>query len=123
MKKKVLVIDDEVHIVKIIQYKLKLDGYEVLCALSGEEGLKIAYKDTPDIILLDIMMPTMNGYEVLDQLKKNENTKNIPVIMVTAKNQEADMLKAELLGIVEYITKPFSPQAVLETVKKFIGSP
>ena len=120
MGKKILIIDDELHIIKIIMFKLKAGGYDVLYALNGADGIDIAKEKTPDIILLDIMMPVMNGYEVFEILKEDERTKDIPVVMVTAKIQESDKLKAEKLGIEEYIFKPFSPQAVLDTVKRII---
>ncbi len=123
MSKKVLVVDDEIHIIKIIQFKLKSCGYEVVYAQNGEEGLEVAKKELPDIILLDIMMPVMNGYVMLEALKKYENTRDIPVVMVTAKTQRVDTMKAEKLGIAEYIFKPFSPDKVLHVVQKIIGSP
>lgn len=121
MAKKVLIIDDEIHIIKIIQYKLNSAGLEVVFAQNGPEGIKIANEELPNIILLDIMMPAMNGYEVLEHLKENEKTKNIPVVMITAKTQEGDKQKAEKIGVTAYIFKPFSPQAVLEVVENILG--
>ena len=114
--KKVLIVDDEHLIIKIIQFKLESSGFEVISAFDGVNGLQMAIKESPDIILLDIMMPGMNGYTVLDILKKDERTKNIPVIMVTARSQEVDKEKAESLGASAYIPKPFSPQHLVETI-------
>ncbi len=118
MGKKVLIIDDEIHITKIIKYILASEGYEVIQALDGEEGLQSAIKELPDLVLLDVMMPKLDGFKVLELLKENKGTKDIPVVMVTVKTQQDDTLKAERLGASDYIYKPFSPKKVLEIVKK-----
>ena len=120
MAKKVLIVDDEMHVVKIIQFKLKAEGFDVLYALNGHDALDIAETEKPDVILLDVMMPVMDGFKVYELLKAKESTNNIPVIMVTAKTQEGDKMRAEKLGIEEYIFKPFSPQSVVDAINRVL---
>jgi two-component system alkaline phosphatase synthesis response regulator PhoP len=120
MGKKVLIVDDELHVVKIIQFKLKKEGFDVFYALNGEDAVTIAKKEIPDLILLDVMLPVMDGYKVFETLKEDEKTKLIPVVMISAKNQENDKVRAEKLGVVEYIFKPFSLQTVIDIVKRTI---
>ncbi len=120
-KKKVLIIDDDFQIIKIIKYKLLLEGYEVFSALNGVEGLKLAFTELPALIFMDIMMPEMNGYEVLRLLKSDKRTKTIPVVMVTARTQDSDKEKAERIGIVDYVHKPFSPQTLVNVLKRILG--
>ena len=119
--KKILVVDDEMHIIRIVKYKLESAGFEVLTALSGADALKIAKEASPELIFLDIMMPGINGYEVCAQLKKDPATKDIIVIMLTAKGQEADKIKGLEVGVDEYITKPFSPQDILDRARDLLG--
>ncbi|MFC1855368.1 response regulator transcription factor [Thermodesulfobacteriota bacterium] len=120
MAKKVLIVDDEMHVIKIMQFKLKKEGFDVISAQNGNDAIEIAKKELPDIILLDIMMPDINGYMVLEALKAEDSTKDIPVIMVTAKTQESNKIKAEKLGIADYIFKPFSLQHVVESIQRII---
>jgi CheY-like chemotaxis protein len=117
---KVLIVDDEMHVIKIMQFKLKNEGYKVLSALNGQDAIEIAKEEIPDVILLDIMMPEMDGYKVYEILQEDDKTKDIPVIMVTAKTQEEDKLKAEKLGIEDYIFKPFSLQSVIDAIKRVL---
>jgi len=119
--KKILVVDDEMHIIRIVKYKLESAGYEVLTALSGEDALRVAKEQKPELIFLDIMMPGINGYEVCSQLKENPDTRDIIVIMLTAKGQESDKIKGLEVGVDEYITKPFSPQDLLDRARDLIG--
>lgn len=118
---KILVVDDDIHVVQILDYKLKKAGYQVRGATSGRQALEICRQELPDIILLDIMMPEMNGWEVLSSLKADKATKDIPVFMLTAKAQRADLTKALSLGVDNYIIKPFAPQRVLELVDQCLG--
>src|SRR5512143_379348 len=97
--KKILVVDDEMHILRIVKYKLESAGYEVLTALDGAEALTIAREDGPSLIFLDIMMPGMSGYEVCKELKDDPKTKDIIIIMLTAKGQEADKIKGLEVGV------------------------
>ncbi|MHB8174806.1 MAG: response regulator [Nitrospirota bacterium] len=121
MSKKILVVDDEMHILRIVKYKLESAGYEVLTALNGIDALKIVREEKPVLIFLDIMMPGMNGYEVCSQLKNDPDTKDIIIVMLTAKGQESDKIKGLEVGVDEYITKPFSPQDLLDRTKDLLG--
>ena len=120
-KGKVLIVDDEIHVVQILDYKLKKAGYQVLGASSGPQALEMCKQEPPDIILLDIMMPEMDGWEVLAKLKADDATKNIPVFMLTAKAQRADLMKGLSRGVDHYIIKPFVPQRVLELIDQRLG--
>ncbi len=121
MSKKILAVDDEMHILRIVKYKLESAGYEVLTALNGVDALRIVREEKPALIFLDVMMPGMNGYEVCSELKNDPNTKDIIVIMLTAKGQESDKIKGLEVGVDEYITKPFSPQDLLDRTKDLLG--
>lgn len=118
-KPKILIVDDATENIDSLYSLLKSD-YRVSAAKSGNTGLKLAAKNRPDVILLDIMMPDINGYEVCRILKETEETKNIPVIFVTAKTQAMDEARAFTLGAVDYITKPFVPVVVKARVKTHI---
>ena len=113
---KILVVDDEVHILKIIDYKLRTAGYTVIAATDGLEGLEKARVERPDLILLDVMMPRMDGFQALEALKRDPSTKAIPVFMLTVKGKEMDRLRGLQMGIAAYITKPFSPNALLARI-------
>jgi CheY-like chemotaxis protein len=102
----ILVVDDEAVFLSIIQTRLKWSKFNVLTALDGREGLKVAASEKPDLILLDNVMPVMNGLEMLAQLRENPELKDIPVIMVTAICEHRDIAAANSFGIVDYITKP-----------------
>ena len=100
--------DDDPLSIKLLNFRLKSVGHEVIFAVNGGEALEVATKEKPDLILLDIMMPVMNGLQVLRKLKSQEETKNIPVIMLTAKMQEKDIVVGLEGGAADYVTKPFS---------------
>ncbi|HCY86385.1 MAG TPA: diguanylate cyclase response regulator [Desulfobacteraceae bacterium] len=119
-KSKILIVDDATENIDILYSLLKTD-YRVSAAKSGVAGLKMAIQHQPDVILLDIMMPEMDGYEVCRIIKETEETKNIPVIFVTAKTQAMDEARAFSLGAVDYITKPFVPIVVKARVKTHIA--
>lgn len=112
--KKVLVVDDEKPIVDILKFNLIKSGYEVLCAYDGEEGLKLALEENVDLILLDVMLPKMEGFEVL---KKVREKKNVPILMLTAREEEVDKILGLEWGADDYITKPFSMRELLARVK------
>lgn len=118
MAKKILVVDDEPHTVKMVESRLKANGFDVITAGSGREGLKKAQEEAPDLILLDILMPEMDGHETLSRLKESAETKNIPVIMFTSKGQVEDVERSSYAGAVDYIIKPFDPIAMLDKIKK-----
>ncbi len=107
-KEKILVVEDEEDILELVRYNLAREGYEVICAESGEDALRKARTAPVDLMVLDLMLPGMNGIEVLKALKKNEKTRNFPVIILTAKGEEADIVAGLELGADDYITKPFS---------------
>jgi two-component system alkaline phosphatase synthesis response regulator PhoP len=118
MKQKILVVDDEKDIVDILKYNLlKEEDYDVMTALNGKEAIEIAEKEKPDLILLDIMMPEMNGFDVCRYLKTSHSTMNIPVIFLTAKDNEIDEIIGLELGADDYIIKPISPRKVIARVK------
>ena len=121
MAKKILVVDDEMHILRIVKYKLESAGYEVITALNGAGALRIAREQKPSLIFLDIMMPGINGYDVCSQLKNDLATKDIIIIMLTAKGQESDKIRGLEVGVDEYITKPFSPQDLLDRARYLLG--
>lgn len=106
-KQKILVVDDEIDNVILLDKRLKALGYEVICAYDGDEAIEKVEKENPDLILLDIMMPKKDGFEVLKILRENEKTKSIPVIMLTAKADVSDKVKGLETGAIDYVTKPF----------------
>ena len=116
-KQKILAVDDEEDILELLRFNLTKEGFAVVCAASGEEGLKTAHSQRPDLILLDLMLPGMDGLEVARRLKKEEATKDIPVIMVTAKGEEADIVTGLEVGAEDYITKPFSRKVLIARVR------
>ena len=116
-KEKILVVDDEEDILELVRYNLTREGYNVLCASTGEEGLNNAKSKLPDLIILDLMLPGIDGLDVARSLKNDNNTKNIPVIMLTAKGEEADIVTGLELGADDYISKPFSPRILTARVR------
>lgn len=114
MAEKILVVDDEQSIAKIIAYNLKKEGYDVITACDGEAGLELALNENPDLILLDIMMPKMDGYEVCRKIREKKNT---PIIMLTARADEIDKVNGLELGADDYVTKPFGNRELIARVK------
>ncbi len=114
---KVLVVDDEEYIQHILNFSFGAEGYDVVTAADGEEGIKKAKSEKPDIIVLDIMMPKMDGYEACRRLKTDPSTKNIPVILLTAKGREVDRKLGTQAGADDYVVKPFSPGRLIERVE------
>jgi DNA-binding response OmpR family regulator len=114
----VLVVEDEAHIRRVLEYNLKLDGFEVYLAEDGATGLKLAREKSPDVILLDWLMPEMNGLQVLKELKNNSNTEHIPIFMLTAKGMLSDVTQAIDMGADDYITKPFNPMQLGKTLRE-----
>jgi two-component system alkaline phosphatase synthesis response regulator PhoP len=120
--KKILAVDDEKHIVRLVQANLDRAGYEVVTAFDGKEALQKVAEENPDLIVLDVMMPYMDGFEVLQNLRRNPSTRDIPVIMLTAKAQDADVFKGWQSGVDCYLTKPFNPMELLSFVKRIFDS-
>ena len=121
MARKILTCDDEKHIVRLIQVNLERQGYEVITAFNGLECLEKVKEDRPDLIVLDVMMPEMTGFEVLEKLKKDPETENIPVIMLTARAQDSDVLRGWQSGVECYLTKPFNPMELIAFVKRIFS--
>jgi len=122
MPKKILAVDDEKHIVRLVEVNLQRAGYEVITAYDGREALEKIKSESPDLIVLDVMMPYMDGFEVLRTLKADETYKDIPVIMLTAKAQDADVFRGWQSGVDCYLTKPFNPMELLTFVKRIFDS-
>lgn len=120
--KKILIVDDEQDIVESLKFVLENCNYTCYCAYNGEDGLKLAREIIPDLIILDVMMPRINGFKISRLLKFDNKYKNIPILMVTARSQEEDKLIGEETGADEYITKPFDLDDVVKTVQKYLDS-
>lgn len=121
--KQILCIEDEPEMIDLIRLILGRRGFDVQGAGGGAEGLRMVRETHPDLVLLDLMMPDMDGWEVYQQMKADEATRNIPVIVVTAKAQNIDkVLGLHIAKVDDYIAKPFSPQELLNSVEKVIGS-
>lgn len=119
--KKVLVVDDEPYILRSLRMILEMEGYQVDTASDGLEALKKVSENKPHLILLDIMMPNMDGYEVAKRLKEDSVTSDIFILILTAKGQEKDKMRSASLGVDEHLTKPFSPNKLLARVKEILG--
>jgi len=117
MKDKILIVDDEKDIVRMLEYNLKKEGFRVLCAFDGESAVRLARHDHPDIIILDLMLPGIDGFEVCRQLKRDDATHAIPLVMLSAKVQESDKIVGLELGADDYVTKPFSPRELIARIK------
>ncbi len=119
-KTKILVVDDEPNIVQTLQDRLEMNEYIVVTASNGKEGLNVALKESPDIILLDVIMPIMDGHEMLEALRRHPDGKDIAVIMLTARNQTNDIARANVCGIEDYIVKPFDLSKLLEKIESIV---
>lgn len=117
MKEKILIVEDEKDIIKMLDYNLKKEGFKTLSAHDGEDALDLVNKEHPDLIILDLMLPVMDGLEVCKILKNNTKTTSIPIIMLTAKSQESDKIIGLELGADDYVTKPFSPRELIARIK------
>ena len=120
MPKKILVVDDTRLILNLTTMSLVKAGFEVVTAANGQEALERVRTEHPDLIILDIMMPIMDGFEACRRLKEDKDTCAIPVIFLTAKGQEADRSKGLDVGAVDFITKPFSPRRLVEKVSQYL---
>jgi two-component system alkaline phosphatase synthesis response regulator PhoP len=115
--KKVLVVDDEIHIVHVVTIKLRNNGYEVISAENGADALDVARKEQPDVIISDFQMPVMTGLELVEKLRQVEETRNIPVILLTARSFDVTPEQQQRLYIVQCLSKPFSPRELLGCVE------
>lgn len=120
MATKILIVEDEKDIVKMIEYNLQKEGFRVVSALDGQQGLARARRENPDLIVLDLMLPEIDGLTVCRELKKEPKTAGIPVIMLTAKAQEADKIVGLELGADDYLTKPFSVRELIARIKAIL---
>ncbi len=120
-KGKILVVDDEVNITQILEFSIGAEGYEVISAQNGEEAIDKARREQPDLIILDIMMPIIDGYEACRILKSNPLTKNIPVVLLTAKGRDIDKRLGYEVGATDYIIKPFSPNKLIDRIHELLS--
>lgn len=118
---KVLVVDDEVYILHILDFSLGAEGYEVITAADGQQAIEKARTEKPDLIVMDIMMPRLDGYETTRRLKELPETREIPILLLTAKGRETDRQKGFDAGASDYITKPFSPNKLIGRVQDILG--
>lgn len=121
MKKKVLIVDDDPSIVEVLKIRLKASGFDPISAANGKEGLKKASEEHPELIILDVIMPEMNGFETCQNLKKDPKTRDIPVIMLTSLSKEKDLDKGLEKGADCFITKPFNSEDLMFEIKTAIG--
>jgi DNA-binding response OmpR family regulator len=119
-RKRILVVDDEIYIVHILEFSLTMEGYTVLTASNGEEALKVIEQERPDLVVLDIMMPKLDGYEVCRQLRQDDRFSNLPVILLSAKGRPVDREAGLQAGADDYIAKPFSPRKLLEKIRELL---
>ncbi len=117
-----LVVDDDRLLLRLIELNLTKTGMKTLLADNGMDALRMASAEKPDVILLDIMMPSMDGYEVMRRLKADENTRDIPIVMLTAKSSQSDIRRCEEMGAVAYITKPFNLEDLRGTVNRIVNA-
>lgn len=116
-KEKILVVDDEEDILELVKYNLEREGFQITCAESGEKAVEGTRQEPPNLIVLDLMLPGIDGLEVARRLKQRQKTAGIPIVMLTAKGEEADIVTGLELGADDYITKPFSPRVLIARIK------
>lgn len=120
-QKKILVVDDEIAMTKVVEIRLRAAGYDVILAHDGQEGLEKAKSENPDLMILDLMLPKMDGFKVCGLLKSDARYKKIPIIIYTARVQDSDQQLGKEVGADAYITKPFDPQVLLGKVKELLA--
>ena len=120
MALKALIIDDELSIITLVSSRLRINGYEVISARDGQEGLEKVRSEKPDIILLDLMLPKLDGYKVCRMLKFDEKYKHIPIVIFTARTQESDEKLGFEVGADAYVTKPFKPEVLIEKMHELL---
>jgi len=121
-KKKILVVEDEMVMANLLELELKQAGYDVVCAHDGEDGFLKYTVEEPDLIILDIMLPKLDGYEVCRKIRREQNDNNTLILMLTAKSSDADRIVGGVIGAQKYITKPFEAEYLLEEIKKLLSS-
>ncbi len=123
MKKKILIVDDESDLLDLLGLRLRANGYDVCIALNGVEGLRVAAEERPDLILLDVSMPQMNGFQVCEHLRRNPVTRHTPIVLLTAKTRDTDKLIGMEAGANDYVIKPFDMDALLKTIAHHLTTP
>ncbi|HEX9717771.1 MAG TPA: response regulator [Actinomycetota bacterium] len=118
---RILIVDDDPVILRLLQINLRLEGYEVDSASRGDEALRSASEAVPDVVVLDIMMPGVDGFDVLRQLKEDPASRDVPVILLSARAQDEDRRRGYALGVEEYVTKPFDPAHLVEIVRRVLA--
>lgn len=121
MSRKILIVDDEVYILHILDFSLGAEGYEVITAADGEEALEKARTEKPDLVVLDVMMPKVDGFEACRRLKNDPETRELPVILLTAKGREVDRKMGIEVGADDYMVKPFSPSKLIQKIESFLS--
>jgi len=119
-KETILIVDDEEDILELIKYNLKSEGYQILTAQTGEAAIKIARQSQLDLLILDLMLPGIDGLEVTRYLKNNASTRDLPIVMLTAKGEESDVVTGLELGANDYISKPFSPKVLIARIRAIL---
>jgi DNA-binding response OmpR family regulator len=119
---RLLVVDDDPVIVELLRINFEIEGFEVLCASGGEEGLRRARADHPDLVISDIMMPRLDGLQLLRQLRADPTTAGLPVVLLSAKAQHAEVEEGLALGAADYVTKPFDPLELLDRVNAVLAA-
>lgn len=117
---RVLVVDDDPQVLKLLRVNFELEGYEVMSATNGEEALELVGRDSPDVVVCDVMMPGIDGLEVVRRLRAQPDTAGLPLVVVSAKAQRADVRAGLKLGADEYVTKPFDPAELIEIVQRLL---
>lgn len=118
---RILVAEDDAYIFRMLEFRLNSLGHEIIRAVDGAEALEFVARENPDLVLLDVMMPILDGFQVLRRLKSNDETKGIPVIMLTAKGQEKDIVFGIETGAVDYVTKPFSFAELIARINRALS--
>lgn len=121
--RKILIAEDERDILDLIIFTLQFGGYDVVPTSNGADALEMVHKEHPDLILLDVRMPRMSGYEVCERIKAEDDTRKIPVVFLSAKGQEAEVTAGYEMGAVDYILKPFAPDELLERLDNILSNP
>ncbi len=119
-KETILIVDDEEDILELLKFNLRCEGYNILQAMTGEEAIKIARRSSPDLMVLDLMLPGIDGLEVTRHLKNNDLTMDIPIVMLTAKGEESDIVTGLELGANDYMSKPFSPRELQARIRAIL---
>lgn len=120
-KGKILIVEDDAAILEVLSYNLDRDGYDVIVCMDGREGMELASNLLPDLVILDLMLPSIDGIEICRNLRSEKSTKHLPILMLTAKSEEADQLVGFTVGADDYVTKPFSVKVLLQRIRVLLS--